>query len=119
MEWNKNEFLKEFAYLLQVAGSDVASSDVKLRYNALSKAIMAELYADWEASRQNEKRRCGYLSAEFLVGRTLFSNLLNLGILQDVRETLALQGVDINEFEEVEDAALGNGGLGRLAACFG
>ncbi len=118
MEWNKNEFLKEFAYLLQVAGSDVASSDVKLRYNALSKAIMAELYADWEASRQNEKRRCGYLSAEFLVGRTLFSNLLNLGILQDVRETLALQGVDINEFEEVEDAALGNGGLGRLAACF-
>ena len=43
MEWNKNEFLKEFAYLLQVAGNDVVSSDVKLRYNALSKAIMAEL----------------------------------------------------------------------------
>ncbi len=115
MEWDKNEFLKEFDYLLRV---EADRTDVKGRYNALSKAVMARLREDWDACTREKTRRCGYLSAEFLIGRTIFSNLLNLGILQDIKEILAVRGIDINEFEEVEDAALGNGGLGRLAACF-
>ncbi|MDE5667363.1 MAG: glycogen/starch/alpha-glucan family phosphorylase [Clostridia bacterium] len=59
-----------------------------------------------------------YLSMEFLIGRSFFNNLMELGVLETVRSILAEKGVDINVFEEIEDAALGNGGLGRLAACF-
>lgn len=59
-----------------------------------------------------------YLSMEFLIGRSFYNNLMELGILDETREILAEKGIDINVFEEIEDAALGNGGLGRLAACF-
>ena len=63
-------------------------------------------------------KRAAYLSAEFLIGRMIYSNLLNLGLLEDTKELLATAGIDINVFEDIEDDALGNGGLGRLAACF-
>ena len=63
-------------------------------------------------------RNAYYLSMEFLVGRSFFNNLMELGLLEETREVLAQKGIDINVFEEIEDAALGNGGLGRLAACF-
>ncbi len=59
-----------------------------------------------------------YLSMEFLIGRSFFNNLMELGVLEETRDVLAKKGIDINIFEEIEDAALGNGGLGRLAACF-
>lgn len=59
-----------------------------------------------------------YLSMEFLIGRSFFNNLMELGVLDETRNILAQKGIDINVFEEIEDAALGNGGLGRLAACF-
>ena len=87
-------------------------------YNAVSKAVMEETFDDWSRERQSERRRCGYFSAEFLMGRAIFSNLLSLGILEDVDEALRSVGEDLKQFEEVEDAALGNGGLGRLAACY-
>ncbi|MBQ3221545.1 MAG: glycogen/starch/alpha-glucan family phosphorylase [Clostridia bacterium] len=118
MVWNENKFLKELDYLLHLAGADGAQADGKLLYNAVSKAVVADLYADWEENRRRKTRRCGYFSAEFLIGRTIFSNLLNLGILGEVRAALATRGIAIESFEEVEDAALGNGGLGRLAACY-
>ncbi len=118
MYFDKNEFLTSFENLLRAEGTDTEHADTKTLYNALSKGIMANLYCDWEKSSRRSTRRCGYFSAEFLVGRAIYSNLLNLGILQDIREILAVRGIDINRFEEVEDAALGNGGLGRLAACF-
>lgn len=63
------------------------------------------------------KRAC-YLSAEFLLGRMVTQNLLNMGWLEPVRELLRSVGRDLDVFEEIEDMALGNGGLGRLAACF-
>ena len=63
-------------------------------------------------------RNAYYLSMEFLIGRSFFNNLMELGVLEETREILAEKGIDINVFEEIEDAALGNGGLGRLAACF-
>ncbi|MDE6373410.1 MAG: glycogen/starch/alpha-glucan family phosphorylase, partial [Clostridia bacterium] len=59
-----------------------------------------------------------YLSMEFLIGRSFFNNLMELGVLEETRAILGAKGIDINVFEEIEDAALGNGGLGRLAACF-
>ena len=118
MEWNKESFLKVLDSLLHVEGTTAEQANVKQLYNALSRSIMAELYTDWEKSGKAHKKRCGYLSAEFLIGRAVFANLLNLGVLEEVRKALDSRGVDINDFEEVEDAALGNGGLGRLAACF-
>lgn len=118
MNWNKDTFIKEFIYLLEIEGASENASDIKQRYQALSKAIMADVYADWNKSKTARKKRCGYFSAEFLIGRMIFSNLLNLGILEEVKEALFSRGIDWSMLEEVEDAALGNGGLGRLAACF-
>lgn len=70
------------------------------------------------AKTKPTERSAYYLSMEFLIGRSFFNNLMELGVLEETREILAKKGVDINVFEEIEDAALGNGGLGRLAACF-
>ena len=87
---------------------------------AVSKLVMDELSPVWDKSRtaHDKARKASYLSMEFLVGRAIYNNLLCLGILDSTAEELKALGVDISEFEEVEDAALGNGGLGRLAACF-
>ena len=67
--------------------------------------------------RQTAGRRAFYFSAEYLVGRLVYSNLFNLGILDEVKKAFQEKGVDLACLEEIEDAALGNGGLGRLAAC--
>ena len=65
------------------------------------------------------KRKLYYISAEFLIGKLLSNNLINLGIYDEVKEELAQNGKDICEIEEFEnEPSLGNGGLGRLAACF-
>ena len=69
--------------------------------------------------RQADAKQLYYLSIEYLLGRTLVSNLSNLGIYDLCRETLRQMGADLDLVEQSEpDAALGNGGLGRLAACF-
>ncbi len=71
------------------------------------------------ASHAAGSKRVYYLSMEFLIGRLLRDTLSNLGRSGEVREALESLGVDLSEIEEIEpDAALGNGGLGRLAACF-
>lgn len=65
------------------------------------------------------KRKLYYISAEFLIGKLLSNNLINLGIYDEVKEVLAANGKNLSEIEEVEpEPSLGNGGLGRLAACF-
>jgi starch phosphorylase len=69
--------------------------------------------------REQGRKRVYYLSVEFLIGRLLFDALTNLGLVEPFREALATFGVDFADIRKVEpDAALGNGGLGRLAACF-
>jgi starch phosphorylase len=85
-------------------------------YNAVSKAAMKNLGKDWGLNAP-DKKVC-YLSAEFLVGRLVYSNLYNMGLFNQFSELMSENNVDIRVFEDIEDAALGNGGLGRLAACF-
>src|SRR5699024_6918590 len=68
---------------------------------------------------RTEKKKLYYISAEFLLGKLLSNNLINLGIYDDVRAILADCGRSLGEIEEYEpEPSLGNGGLGRLAACF-
>ena len=87
---------------------------------ALGKAVMGEIAPNWAKSKakHNSERRAYYFSAEFLMGRMMYNNLYCLGILDEVTKLLKKKGIDINVFEEIDDAALGNGGLGRLAACY-
>lgn len=112
-------FKRDFELILKSDfGREVGEASVKELYNAVSKAVMLDIYDDWRKSRESGERRCGYMSAEFLIGRMIYSNLLNLGVTDEVRKTLEEKGINIDIFEEVDDAALGNGGLGRLAACY-
>lgn len=89
-------------------------------HESLGKAIMGEIAERWTAAKNvhADNRRAYYFSAEFLMGRMMYNNLFCLGILDEVKSMLAKKGIDINVFEDIDDAALGNGGLGRLAACF-
>lgn len=93
---------------------------VKELHNVLSKGLMTLAYKGVKSAREKEKsgRNAYYFSAEFLVGRAIYNNINALGVLDEVNEILSSIGKDISYFEEIEDAALGNGGLGRLAACF-
>ena len=100
-------------------GKDMKEATTIELYHAVSKAAMKETGLDFvtKAKEADGKKAC-YLSAEFLVGRLVYNNLLSLGLLHQFGELMSENGRDMREFEEIEDAALGNGGLGRLAACF-
>ena len=89
-------------------------------HEALGKAVMIAISDHWSASRKARmyNRKAYYISAEYLVGRLVYSNLYNLGILDEMKKAFAEHGVDLAVLEDIEDDALGNGGLGRLAACF-
>ena len=90
------------------------------QYNFVSEFVMREYRGKIEDARaaMGRKKCAYYFSAEFLMGRLIYSNLQNLGILSQVKDAMAENGADIAAFEEIPDHALGNGGLGRLAACF-
>ncbi len=86
---------------------------------AVREPLVEQMLATEERYRAADAKRLYYFSVEFLMGRSLGNNLLNLGMLDPVRSTLASLGVDLEALRELEsDAALGNGGLGRLAACY-
>ena len=99
---------------------DVKDLNPHQLHNVVSKAVMAEIANPWKTSKEldSKNRKAYYLSAEFLVGRAIYNNLLSTGLYDQVSQILKECGTDINKMEEIEDAALGNGGLGRLAACF-
>lgn len=97
-------------------GKEIRDGSVKEIYSAFSKAVMKLAEDKWVVNL-SQKRAC-YLSAEFLIGRLIESNLYNLGLLGEAKELLTENGISERIFEEVDDDALGNGGLGRLAACF-
>ena len=101
--------------------------DVSLReasaqelHEALGEAVMMAISDNWNRSKHTRmhQRKAYYISAEYLIGRLVYSNMYNLGILDEMKQLFAEQGVDLAILEDIEDAALGNGGLGRLAACF-
>ena len=94
----------------------VKDANEKELYRAIGKAYNAYC-DDMYAPAGNEKKAC-YFSAEFLIGKLTKSNLFNSGLLNDTEEFLKSNGRRLDEFEQFNDNALGNGGLGRLAACF-
>ncbi|WP_127471078.1 glycogen/starch/alpha-glucan phosphorylase [Thiomicrorhabdus aquaedulcis] len=113
------DFLK---YLCHTLGRDITSEDYYL-FKALSYAtrdrLMTRWKNTWEAYNNNKHKKAYYLSMEFLIGRSLTNNLLNLGIENETTQAMYDLGLNIEEIESAErDAGLGNGGLGRLAACF-
>ncbi len=89
-------------------------------HEALGQAVMMAISDNWSHAKKTRmpQRKAYYLSAEYLIGRLVYSNLYNLGILDEMKQLFAERGVDLAVLEDIEDAALGNGGLGRLAACF-
>ena len=89
-------------------------------HEALGQAVMMAISDTWSKCKKirEHQRKAYYISAEYLVGRLVYSNLYNLGILDEMKQLFAERGVDLAVLEDIEDAALGNGGLGRLAACF-
>ena len=89
-------------------------------HEALGRALMMTISENWNRSKRERmhQRKAYYFSAEYLIGRLVYSNMYNMGILDEMKQVFAEHGVDLTVLEDVEDAALGNGGLGRLAACF-
>ncbi|MBO5542173.1 MAG: glycogen/starch/alpha-glucan phosphorylase [Acholeplasmatales bacterium] len=102
---------------------DFEDSTPYQRYVTLGKMVRYKIAADWERTRKltSEKKlkRVYYFSMEFLMGRMITNNLMNAGVYDTVKKAFDELGIDLNEIEHQEaDAGLGNGGLGRLAACF-
>ena len=99
---------------------DLAHASAQELHNAVSGAAMDTLAPLWikKEKARASRRQAAYLSMEFLVGRLVYNNLYCMGLLDEVGILLKEKGVDISILEDVEDDAFGNGGLGRLAACF-
>ena len=109
-----NEYLK---LTYDVSMKEASANEL---HSALAHVMMMQLSRQWSECKtaRKGKRHAYYFSAEYLIGRLVYSNLFNLGILDELKSLFAVKGVDLACMEEVEDAALGNGGLGRLAACY-
>ena len=120
---NKQQFKEEYARrLVERYGVSVENSHISERYTVLGEMVRDYANVDWGRTHDktiDSKRTLIYFSMEFLIGRLLVNNLQNMGIYDIVKDGLADYGINIHELEEQEsDAGLGNGGLGRLAACF-
>src|SRR5262245_27621077 len=111
------------ARLLYSLGKRPANSTVLDRFLALAYTVRDRMVERWIETQQRyymrDAKRVYYLSAEFLMGRALYNNMLNLGLLDPCQEALRQLGMELPELIEQErDAGLGNGGLGRLAPGF-
>jgi starch phosphorylase len=109
--------------LLYTVGKDPHAAHPRDWLTALSHVVRDRLVERWMATTraqyQQDVKRVYYFSLEYLVGRALTNGLLALGVYEDCRAALAEMGIELSRLEALEeDAALGNGGLGRLAACF-
>lgn len=116
----KNEFEKR---LIEKYGRAVKESHITERYDILGTMVRDYSAFNWRNTRDeimaDNRKQLIYFSMEFLIGRLLVNNMMNLGIYSVARDGLKEMGIDIHDLENQEaDAGLGNGGLGRLAACF-
>lgn len=116
---NRQAFLSDLNAKLEYLRNENVTSP-QILHNELTTVIMQHLSEIWNKSISSHisGRRACYFSMEFLIGRSIFNNLLCLDIYTDVSNAFKEHGFSLSSLEEVEDAALGNGGLGRLAACF-
>ena len=107
----------QLKYNFDVALKDATPQEL---HEALGQAVMMAISDNWSSAKKTRlhERKAYYFSAEYLIGRLVYSNLFNLGVLDEMKKLFAQQGVDLAVLEDIEDDALGNGGLGRLAACF-
>ena len=107
----------QLKYTYDVSLKDASAEEL---HEALGKSVMMAISDNWRHSKKvrETQRKAYYFSAEYLIGRLVYSNLFNLGILDEMKALFAEHGVDLAILEDIEDAALGNGGLGRLSACF-
>ncbi len=121
---NKEQFKKAFLSKLEMSvGKSFEETSPQDQYHVLGNMIREYISTNWiktnQVYRSTETKQVYYLSIEFLLGRIMGSNILNLGIHDVVEEGLRDLGISLDELESNEpDSALGNGGLGRLAACF-
>ncbi|OQA63862.1 MAG: Glycogen phosphorylase [Spirochaetes bacterium ADurb.Bin269] len=124
IEFDKEKFKNSIrTRLKRHYGKNLDEANAHDIYDAVSTAVMDHIQTNWMATRKEyedgQVRQMYYLSAEFLMGRALSNNLINFGIMDSVKEVLAELKFDYTTIEDQEpDAGLGNGGLGRLAACF-
>ena len=116
---NKKSFKENISKILLVdKNATLNTASIEDLYYAISKASLLTISNTW-LSQNHDKKEASYFSAEFLMGRAFSNNLINFGIYNEVKEVLQELKIDINLIENQErDAGLGNGGLGRLAACF-
>ncbi|MBR1739165.1 MAG: glycogen/starch/alpha-glucan phosphorylase [Ruminococcus sp.] len=121
MIMDENIFLSELeAELSRTYGTTAEKAAAYQLHDAIAKTVMAHIKPQWDRSMEEHLngRRAMYLSMEFLMGRAVYNNILCAGLTDVAEKALQKAGRSLAELEEIEDAALGNGGLGRLAACF-
>lgn len=124
MRFNKSQFKHDLLLnIKEQSGKRQKDAITRDFYRALSKTIMGYISEYWskthDAVYSQQVKQAYYFSAEFLMGRALGNNLINFGLYHDLLSVIEELGLDINELEDQEtDPGLGNGGLGRLAACF-
>jgi starch phosphorylase len=126
----KNYFEDEYTFIAEFKDrinrrfiTTLEESSLHARYEVLGEMIGEVIAADWmktnEQIEKNDLKEVHYFSMEFLMGRLITNNIMNLGLRETIEKGFDLEGLDLNEIEHYEsDAGLGNGGLGRLAACF-
>ncbi len=119
---DKETFIKSFKKQVETTYAiSYENSNSYQQYVALGELVKKHLSFNWIKTNQQEKkmRKVHYFSMEFLLGRMITNNLINAGVYDLVKEAFSDLNLDLNEIEHKEsDAGLGNGGLGRLAACF-